>query len=137
MNPLVFLRHGDLDLLHHFIDGAGVIFCGRPPGHGHADVLRSRAQDSFRRRRHLKDHVNLFFRKSFQFGVELQDLVKVKPHLAEQPEEGKRLYSWLHARISFRTMPSTGILRCKQGSIAKILSFLVYYTPPNRICKHT
>ena len=91
VNPLLFLRHGNLDLLHHFVDGSGVIFCGRPSGHGHADVFRSRAQGSFRRRRHLKDHVNLFFRKSFQFGVELQDPVKVKPHLAEQPEEGKRL----------------------------------------------
>ncbi len=39
VNPLLFLRHGDLDLLHHFVDGAGVIFCGRPPGHSHADVL--------------------------------------------------------------------------------------------------
>ena len=91
VNPLLFLRHGDLDLLHHFVDGAGVIFCGCPPGHGHADVFRSRAQGSFRRRRHLKDHADLFFRKPLQFGVELQDPVKVKPHLAEQPEEGKRL----------------------------------------------
>lgn len=91
VNPLLFLRHGDLDLLHHFIDGAGVIFCGRPSGHGHADVLRGRAQDSFRLRGHLKDHADLFFRKPLQFGVELQDPVKVKPHLAEQPEEGKRL----------------------------------------------
>lgn len=33
-------------------------------------------------------------------------------------------------------MFSTGMLRCKQGSIAKILSFWVYYNPPNRICKY-
>ena len=91
VNPLLFLRHGNLDLLHHFVDGSGVIFCGRPSGHGHADVLRGRAQDSFRLRGHLKDHADLFFRKPLQFGVELQDPVKVKPHLAEQPEEGKRL----------------------------------------------
>ena len=91
VNPLFFFRHGNLDLLHHFVDGSGVIFCGRPSGHGHADVLRGRAQDSFRLRGHLKDHADLFFRKPLQFGVELQDPVKVKPHLAEQPEEGKRL----------------------------------------------
>ena len=91
MDPLLFLRHSDLDLLHHFVDGSGVIFCGRPSGHGHADVLRSRAQGSFRQRGHLKDHADFFFRKPLQFSVELQDAVKVKPHLAEQPEEGKRL----------------------------------------------
>ena len=73
VNPLLFLRHGNLDLLHHFVDGSGVIFCGRPSGHGHADVLRGRAQDSFRLRGHLKDHADLFFRKPLQFGVELQD----------------------------------------------------------------
>lgn len=39
VNPLFFLRHGDLDLFHHFVDGTGVVFCGRPPGHGYADVL--------------------------------------------------------------------------------------------------
>ena len=35
--------------------------------------------------------IHIFLRKPLQFGVELQDPVKVKPHLAEQPEEGKRL----------------------------------------------